>query len=285
MSRIIVKNLPKHLTADRFRQHFESKGHVTDAKIMHTQSGRSRLFGFIGYQSEAEAREAAGYFNGTFIDTSKIAVEMAKSIGDPDLPKAWSKYSANSRLVKQQPPTPPGDDAIQKEKAAKIKQQFHGILSEVDQDPKLNEFIEVMKPRSQAKTWMNDDGLGGGRTGDMPPAFITQPDSEDELYDDMPSQKPPAKAMDSLQTDEPKTAEAGSDAAEQDVNADTAAAEGLEAAVKDESMEAILDTGRLFIRNLPFNCSDSDLLELFCKYGPVSEVVTFHELPKYCRDL
>ena len=36
-SRIIVKNLPKHVDESRLREHFSAKGEVTDAKIMRTR--------------------------------------------------------------------------------------------------------------------------------------------------------------------------------------------------------------------------------------------------------
>lgn len=32
------------------------------------------------------------------------------------------------------------------------------------------------------------------------------------------------------------------------------------------------DTGRLFVRNLPFSCSEEELRDLFCPFGPVSEL-------------
>lgn len=35
-SRIIVKNLPKHLSTQRLREHFAEHGSVSDAKIMFT---------------------------------------------------------------------------------------------------------------------------------------------------------------------------------------------------------------------------------------------------------
>lgn len=35
-SRLIVKNLPKHLTEERLREHFASQGEVTDTKLMKT---------------------------------------------------------------------------------------------------------------------------------------------------------------------------------------------------------------------------------------------------------
>jgi RNA recognition motif-containing protein len=42
--------------------------------------GRSRLFGFVGYRTEKEAKAAMNFFNNTFIDTSKISIEMARPV-------------------------------------------------------------------------------------------------------------------------------------------------------------------------------------------------------------
>ena len=83
-SRIIVKNLPKHFTEDRLREHFSKMGggskddlHVTDARIM-KKGGKSRQFGFVGFKSQQHAKAALAYFSGTYIDTSKIEVSYAK---------------------------------------------------------------------------------------------------------------------------------------------------------------------------------------------------------------
>lgn len=35
---------------------------------------------------------------------------------------------------------------------------------------------------------------------------------------------------------------------------------------------SILKTGRLFLRNLAFSCTESDLQELFSSYGAISQV-------------
>lgn len=68
------------MTLERFRQHFETKGEVTDAKLVQTRSGNTRHFGFIGYKSNQQAKEAVQHFNNTYFDTSKIQVELAKPV-------------------------------------------------------------------------------------------------------------------------------------------------------------------------------------------------------------
>ncbi len=76
-SRLVVKNLPTHLTEKRLREQFSQKGAVTDVNIMF-RGTTHRHFGFVGFRSEKEASEAKRYFDGSFLDTSRIAVEFAK---------------------------------------------------------------------------------------------------------------------------------------------------------------------------------------------------------------
>lgn len=40
------------------------------------RDGASRQFGFVGFRSAEEAADALKYFNRTFMDTSRIAVEV-----------------------------------------------------------------------------------------------------------------------------------------------------------------------------------------------------------------
>ena len=74
-SRLIVKNLPKHLKEQDLARHFESNPAiqctVTDAKIM-MKNNRSRLFGFVGFKTEQQAKEASKYFNNSYLHTSKL---------------------------------------------------------------------------------------------------------------------------------------------------------------------------------------------------------------------
>lgn len=80
MSRLIVKNLPAYLTQQRLRAHFEGAdgpgGTLTDVKLVLKPDGTSRRFGFIGYKTPAEAERAKKWFNKTFIDSSRIDVNI-----------------------------------------------------------------------------------------------------------------------------------------------------------------------------------------------------------------
>ncbi|RKP24254.1 hypothetical protein SYNPS1DRAFT_23656 [Syncephalis pseudoplumigaleata] len=75
-------DLPRYLTEERLREHFAAQGEVTDVRLMRTAKGVSRRFAFIGYKTEQEAHKAIAHFHGTFIDTSRIVVEQAKSAGN-----------------------------------------------------------------------------------------------------------------------------------------------------------------------------------------------------------
>ena len=78
-SRLIVKNIPKHITEEKLAAHFSSEGgEVTDAKIIF-RNGKSRRFAYVGFKSEKAAIKARDHFNSSYIDTSKVDVDFARS--------------------------------------------------------------------------------------------------------------------------------------------------------------------------------------------------------------
>ncbi len=99
-SRLIVKNIPNYYTEEKLKQHFSSKGIVTDSKIMR-KGTKSRKFGFVGFRTEEEALEARKFFNNTYLDTSKIQVDYAKPQDDATIERPWSKYSKGSSAYDQ----------------------------------------------------------------------------------------------------------------------------------------------------------------------------------------
>lgn len=78
-TRLCVKQLPKYLKEERLRSIFSAHGDITDVKIVRTADGKSRLFGFVGFTTKKAAVAAREHLNNTFIDTSKITVELAKA--------------------------------------------------------------------------------------------------------------------------------------------------------------------------------------------------------------
>uniref|UniRef100_A0A3Q3FAQ9 Probable RNA-binding protein 19 n=1 Tax=Labrus bergylta TaxID=56723 RepID=A0A3Q3FAQ9_9LABR len=130
MSRVIVKNLPNGMKEERFRSMFAAFGTVTDCSLKFTKDGKFRKFGFVGFKDEEDANKALKHFNKSFVDTSRVTVEMCKAFGDPTKAKAWSKHTQSSGPDK---PTTP-----------------------LEEDQGFKEFLSVHQNRSQAPTWAND---------------------------------------------------------------------------------------------------------------------------------
>ena len=104
MSRLIVKGLPAYVDEKRLREHFGSKGVVTDAKVIRKKDGKSRCFGFLGFQEESSARDAVDFFQRTYMDTSRIHVEIAKPKGSSDIKRPWSQHSKGSSRHEEKHP-------------------------------------------------------------------------------------------------------------------------------------------------------------------------------------
>ncbi|XP_025048849.1 probable RNA-binding protein 19 isoform X3 [Alligator sinensis] len=150
MSRLIVKNLPNGMKEDRFRKLFAAFGTLTDCCLKFTKDGKFRKFGFVGFKSEDEAKTALNHFHRSFIDTSRITVEVCKSFGDPSKPKPWSKHS-------QKPANKPAanPDHTNTKKDKKVK-NVTGNLKELEGNEEFREFLMVHQKRSQVATWAND---------------------------------------------------------------------------------------------------------------------------------
>lgn len=152
MSRLIVKNLPNGIKEDRFRDLFAAFGTLTDCTLKYTKDGKFRKFGFIGYGSEEEAKAALSHFNKSFIDTSRVSVELCKSFGDPLKAKAWSKYSK-----KEAKESAKNNDAKQSSNDKKTSEKKkNATLDELEKDSGFQEFLSVHQNRSKTATWTND---------------------------------------------------------------------------------------------------------------------------------
>ncbi|KAF9618217.1 hypothetical protein IFM89_000852 [Coptis chinensis] len=335
MSRICVKNLPKSVEEKRLRDHFSQRGEITDAKLIRTKDGKSRQFCFIGYRTEQEAEQAITYFNNSYLDTYKIVCEIARKVGDADIPRPWSRHSAKKEeAVNVGKKEEVGDKSMGKGKFKKVKENIDVS------DPLLQEFLQVMQPRSQSKLWANDTVGSTLDRNDKPsaketrlekasskPKVLVQEESEekdneltkprsvkksrdpalDEALNDMDYMKSRVrKDWSESESDSDSDSELGNgedaidespdgeDFHEENVdedhdehtenplvtraevadpygNSDGGEPGNIPHASKDVK-EQVLETGRLFVRNLPYTATEDDLTELFQKFGDLSEV-------------
>ncbi|CAK3944766.1 related to RNA-binding (RRM superfamily) [Lecanosticta acicola] len=138
-SRIFVKGLPPTFTDPDFRKHFSQNGRtITDAKIF-----PNRRIGYVGYRTPEDAQKAVKYFNKTFIRMSRIGVELAR----PAEVTKSVKGGGNAPTAKKEILA---DEVQSTENTLKRKRDGSGKEKE---DPKLKEFLDVMKPKSKSKAW------------------------------------------------------------------------------------------------------------------------------------
>ncbi|PSS01112.1 Multiple RNA-binding domain-containing protein, partial [Actinidia chinensis var. chinensis] len=331
-SRICVKNLPKYITEDRLREFFSQKGEVTDAKLLRTKDGKSRQFGFIGYRTEQEAKEALKYFNSSYLDTSRINCEIARKVGDPNIPRPWSRYSLKQEenLTEVKKVCPKNGAPASSKGEKKSGKKVSG-----NDDHLLQEFLQVMQPRVKSKLWANDSLTSPNheqteKAGDKntPTNVLGEEKSKhrslgsqaaekssnlahDEVISDMDYFKSRVKKKwsDSESSDEedcndnngedaggnhsmkksserqdgvnPKVQHDALKREPSEEEVEQGSSEGSESemidsgdppvSLKDDKNE-LLETGRVFIRNLPYSATEDELEEHFSKFGNVSQV-------------
>ena len=174
VTRLCIKNLPKHCDEKRLKQHFtRDGGEVTDVRVMRTQAGKSRLFGFVGFRTPEAAAAAQKHFARSFIDTSRIIVEASKPVGDDSLARPWSRHSKGSsawarshpeeaEAAKAKAKASAGGGAASGSAAGGKKPRGHEseLKAKLAADPKLAEFLELMGSKRK-EVWKNDGGVPG----------------------------------------------------------------------------------------------------------------------------
>ncbi|KAF2321255.1 hypothetical protein GH714_037378 [Hevea brasiliensis] len=336
-SRICVKNLPKYVAEDRLREVFSQKGEITDAKLMRAKDGKSRQFAFIGFRTEHEAEEAIKYFNKSFLDTSRITCELAHKVGDPNIPRPWSRYSREKKQEVTEGGNKVDGSRNSNIKGAQVERKINKKEREKD-DPQLEEFLQVMQPRVKSKLWADDTLIAPAsdqnfgvneketqaerksRKKEVPvdtelnkiyshEAKKSQNLARDEVISDMDYFKSRVKKewsdsesessenvdddkddndtendslKESLQSKEVKNIDQNE---QHDIRGlapveveEEAPFAGSDSEVLDPenpsigSREEYLETGRLFVRNLPYTATEDELEEHFSKFGNLTQV-------------
>lgn len=154
-SRVFVRGLPPNMNAEEFKEHFSKHSAITDVKLM-----PHRRIGYVGYKSPKDAASAVKYHNKSFIRTSRIGVEIARSVEEQSSLKLES-LSANA--LNSNHACKGGDVPAMAAYDGKKKRKCGTALDE-GRSTKLQEFLEVMQPPSRSKTWQNQAAATQGVT-------------------------------------------------------------------------------------------------------------------------
>uniref|UniRef100_A0A6Q2Y9B3 RRM domain-containing protein n=1 Tax=Esox lucius TaxID=8010 RepID=A0A6Q2Y9B3_ESOLU len=315
---------------ERFKGMFAAFGTLTDCDLKFTKDGKFRKFGFVGFKTEEDADKALKHFNKSFVDTSRVTVEMCKSFGDPTKARAWSKHTRVSAKG------PVENVKVGCDNCAAVQ------WLNLEDDEGFQEFVSVHQNRKQVPVWANDT-LPQSAASDIgkEKKRKKKPDSDDYLNFD-------SDESDEEQEEEEEVEEEEEDEGNQGeytcihqqvrefmtplkpvairilknttgnrtgyIYVDLHSEEEVKKALKknkdymggryievfptrgrgewqserrekvsersftrelkeDEVEEDIAESGRLFIRNLPYTCTEEELQDLFSKHGPLSEVV------------
>jgi RNA recognition motif-containing protein len=85
-----VSNLSFHTGDDDLRKLFEQFGAVSSAKVINDrETGRSRGFGFVEMESDAEAKEAIKGLNNKEVEGRAMAVSVAREKTNRSDNKRW----------------------------------------------------------------------------------------------------------------------------------------------------------------------------------------------------
>ncbi|XP_059617400.1 probable RNA-binding protein 19 [Phlebotomus argentipes] len=156
MSRLIVKDLPKKINEQRIRELFGQKGRVTDVQLKHTQTGVFRRFCFVGYQTDDEAQAALEHFNKSFVDTSRITVELCAPLGK----------ATKGRKKEEEPAEEPAKEKKKQHRRKGEKEEE--IIKEYKDDPEFQEFLKVHKVGKKT-VWDNDTSIGDRKDATQAP--------------------------------------------------------------------------------------------------------------------
>ncbi|SPP86732.1 probable RNA-binding protein 19 [Drosophila guanche] len=283
MSRIIVKQLPKHITEDKLRNIFGAKGTITDLQLKYTPDGKFRQFCFVGYSTEEEAQDAIQHFNNSCIQTSRVRVESCAALGSESKPQSWSKHAKDSKHnldklkaaeEEKEKKASPGSESKKKEKAKKDTKVVE-ILGKHKDDPEFQEFLQA---HDKTRTlWGNDLGVSE-----------QNPEKEDEDEDEAEPTAAPNDGGVDADGDEPAGDEEESPVDEEaeklaekpisdleymkSLMAGKAAESTAAAASSKKSKveKSSLDLFTIKIHNVPYNTKRQEVLKFFKPLKPYS---------------
>ncbi|CAD5226690.1 unnamed protein product [Bursaphelenchus xylophilus] len=305
MSRVIIKNLPSKCSEDEIRKFFKDYQPVTDVSLKFTKDGVFRKFAFVGFDSDEKAKAVINKFNCSFFGTSRITVEECSAIEEKSKIRPWSKYSKGSNAYKRIH----GDDSVLDNMDVKKSKKENQVLNKYEKDPLFADFLKVRGVKIEKKAEENSEEDSGEvilkaietYKGDKNvslifrglPLHIKQTNlkewlspirirscffvqSSTEAFAFVEFNRPADMKKALQRTDqflggfkvricrfpeEKNDTKEGEKHEEIDFEAE-----------RKKLTDKILETGRLFLRNLPYICNEDDLTFLFKKFGEIVDI-------------
>eukprot|EP01059_Diplonema_ambulator_P013395 TRINITY_DN23921_c0_g1_i1.p1 TRINITY_DN23921_c0_g1~~TRINITY_DN23921_c0_g1_i1.p1 ORF type:complete len:805 (+),score=309.84 TRINITY_DN23921_c0_g1_i1:28-2415(+) len=301
-SRLRVTGLPKDADQKRLKAFFAPCGQVTDCAIIRNKQNNRPRMAFLGFRSEEAAANALRKMNNTFLGTSKLTVEFAKQYGNEDIEKkAWSAHTKKKVAAKEAAEAEKAREAEEEEARLRAEKEAEVAAkkrkTEEVKDRNLKNFLEATKGTSSRKIWDNDleeaaaPAVQGEESSDDGDASVASLDSQDieerqnaigGMSDmDFLKSKQGADKGKVKEKKEKETPKEGTPQAKEApkrkvvrsncLQIDDAPPPPSEAELEAKAAEEILETGRLYLTNLPFAATEEEVQELCSKYGTVAE--------------
>uniref|UniRef100_A0AC35TXY5 RNA-binding protein 19 n=1 Tax=Rhabditophanes sp. KR3021 TaxID=114890 RepID=A0AC35TXY5_9BILA len=308
MSRIIIKGLPKNCSEDKVRNFFKKYGTLTDCKLKYSKEGLFRQFAFVGFENNQDCQKATQELNGTFLGTCRVVVEDCKSFSDDNKPRAWSKYAKDSSAYKRAHPDEEGESSGKRFKPEFQKQtvdtQYADFLklNKIDKEATVeptsvqskSKDIKVVKDMIEAFTGNIKDSL---IFRGLPPT-IKQTNFKEWLtpikFKSLQIKRGAEETFMIVTFEKPSDIKKVMKKHEQflggnkifiskfagvpehnktrsEVKKENLAIKKENQKVKEDNTNKILETGRLFVRNLAYSVGEGDIRGAFGVHGEIAE--------------
>ncbi|GLT73752.1 hypothetical protein SLA2020_455890 [Shorea laevis] len=196
-------------------------------------NGKSRQFAFIG-----------------------ITCEIACKVGDPNAPHPWSRCSSKKqdKVIDVGNKTP----SAKSSSLVGTKGETRSVNNSKNDDPQLQEFLEVMQPRVKSKMWVNDMMIA-------PSANQIDKVTEKETVAKEGKQKEEILDKDCKGTQDSLSKDVPEEGPSEDANGEILDPENPSSTLEDDK-DGVLEIGCLFVCNLPYTAIEDELEDLFSKF-------------------
>lgn len=277
------------MSEKRLKDHISSIGcNITDVKIVRKNSHTnpevklSRRFGYVGLYSEEDAKKVLEYFDGTFIDTSRIHVQYAFPPGSSLLPRPWSKYSVGSSQYNKRNNAKSDADGTEMEPV---------VLSNEDPSKK-EDFSRWISQKNSSKSWLDSADL-------LNSDEINSVDRGARVYSEVvrPTKAGVSSVRKHIQFSESETEpesvsgdetldQAGGDSSTNVSDSETGSEQCTDSesgredhdsqedgvCAEEQMVTSPTETSRLMVVNISYSTTEEDLASFFSRWGEVKSV-------------